>query len=145
MYGPNSKVKNGGENAVNYANPEFDKLFEQMRNMPNSPARQALINKMVQILQYDAPWIGQFSPKDFLLRQQWVGPAKLDAMGNNTLKYQWIEPSLRVEKQAEWNKPKTWPLFLILGLLVIVLLPVAIEFWKKQHRPKIKKITPPDS
>ncbi|MGZ5077439.1 MAG: ABC transporter substrate-binding protein, partial [Methylobacter sp.] len=33
LYGPNSKVQYGGENAANYQNPEFDRLFEQMRNM----------------------------------------------------------------------------------------------------------------
>ena len=37
LHGPQSKVKSAGENASNYANPEFDRLFEQMKNMPNSP------------------------------------------------------------------------------------------------------------
>jgi oligopeptide transport system substrate-binding protein len=36
-----AKVGKGGENAANYSNPEYDKLFEQMKNMDNSPARQA--------------------------------------------------------------------------------------------------------
>lgn len=140
LYGPNEKIKSGGENAANYVNPEFDRLFEQMRMMPNNPARQEIINKLVTIIQKDTPWVGILYPKQFLLTQQWVGPMKLDAMGNNNLKYLWIDPKLRVEKQAEWNKPKTWPLFLILGLLLAVLLPVVIEFWKKQRRPGIKKL-----
>jgi ABC-type transport system substrate-binding protein len=41
LYGPNSKVKGDGENAANYANPQFDALFERMRNMDNGPERQA--------------------------------------------------------------------------------------------------------
>jgi len=43
LYGANSKVKYGGENAVNYQNPEFDRLFEKMRNMDNSEQRYRII------------------------------------------------------------------------------------------------------
>ena len=35
FYGPQGKVKFSGENASNYANPEFDRLFERMREMEN--------------------------------------------------------------------------------------------------------------
>jgi len=54
LYGKNSKVETGGENASNYQNSSFDALFEKMKNMPNSTERQAVINKMVLILREDA-------------------------------------------------------------------------------------------
>ena len=38
-----------GSNSSNYTSPEFDALFERMKNMPNSPERQALIDRMVDI------------------------------------------------------------------------------------------------
>ena len=38
LHGPQSRAKSQGENASNYANPEFDALFERMRNMPNGPS-----------------------------------------------------------------------------------------------------------
>ena len=38
LHGAQSKVDKGGENAANYSNPEYDLLFEQMKNMENSPA-----------------------------------------------------------------------------------------------------------
>ncbi len=41
LYGPNSKAEHGGENAANYQNPEFDRLFERMKDMDNGPERQA--------------------------------------------------------------------------------------------------------
>ena len=50
LYGPNGKVKYGGENAANYSNPEYDKLFTKMKNMPNGPERQAIIRQMLEIL-----------------------------------------------------------------------------------------------
>ena len=37
LYGPNSKAKFDGENVSNYDNPEYNRLFDQMQNMDNSP------------------------------------------------------------------------------------------------------------
>ena len=39
LYGPNSKVEHNGENASNYSNAGYDRLFEQMKNMDNTPER----------------------------------------------------------------------------------------------------------
>ena len=47
--GRRARAKTQGENAGNYANPEFDALFERMKNMPNSAERQQLIDRMVEI------------------------------------------------------------------------------------------------
>jgi oligopeptide transport system substrate-binding protein len=140
LYGPNGKVKSGGENAANYKNDEYDSLFTTMKMLPNGPERQTVINKMVAILQQDAPWVWGFYPKEFLLSHQWTGPVKLDAMGYNTLKYGSLNPQLRREKQLQWNQPKLWPLGLLLLLLLIVLLPVFINYWRKQHQSRTKRI-----
>lgn len=41
LYGPNSKVgsTSGGENASNFCNAEFDRLFEKMRTEENGPEK----------------------------------------------------------------------------------------------------------
>ncbi|MFQ5488278.1 MAG: ABC transporter substrate-binding protein, partial [Gammaproteobacteria bacterium] len=67
LYGPNGKARHHGENAANYANPEFDRLFEVMKNMDNGPQRQAIIDEMVAIVRRDAPWAWGFHPKGFSL------------------------------------------------------------------------------
>jgi hypothetical protein len=64
LYGPNRKVGVGGENAANYQNPAFDRLFERMKDMDNGPARQAVIDEMVTIARQDAPWIYAFHPQE---------------------------------------------------------------------------------
>ena len=51
LYGPNSKFKFDGENVSNYDNPEFNRLFDQMQNMDNSPERLQIIRQMKSILQ----------------------------------------------------------------------------------------------
>ncbi len=82
LYGPNAKVGKNGENAANYANPEFDRLFERMKNMDNGPARQAIIDRMVEIVRRDAPWAFGFHPKQFMLHHGWYLNAKPNLMAN---------------------------------------------------------------
>lgn len=140
FYGPNGKAKFGGENASNYENPEYDRLFEQMRNLPNGPEREQVITKMIAILNQDAPWVWGFNYKNFILSQAWNGPIKPDALGNNLFKYMWLDPQLRAQKQSEWNKPVYWPLILIFIFLILALSPIFIKYWQQQNKPRIKKV-----
>ena len=133
LYGPNGKVEHGGENAANYSNPEFDKLFVQMKNMENSPQRQMIVDQMVQILRHDAPWVWGFFPKAFSLSHAWYGNVKPNLMANNTLKYKWIDPELRARQRALWNPPIVWPLLLMLAVLLISLVP-AVRLYRRRER-----------
>ena len=135
LYGPNIKVGKNGENASNYENPEFDALFEQMKNMENGPQRKALIDRMVAIARYDAPWVWGYFPKDFSLHHAWYMNAKPNLMANNSLKYRRIDPELRARLQAEWNQPVRWPLLLLAILLLVLVLPAYIGFRKHQRMP----------
>ncbi|MHB8760579.1 MAG: ABC transporter substrate-binding protein, partial [Thiobacillus sp.] len=103
LYGPHKKVGSGGENAANYDNPEFNRLFERMKDMDNGPERQAVIDAMLEIVRRDAPWIFAYYPKSFGLRHGWVHNVKPNLMANNTLKYRRIDPALRDERRAAWN------------------------------------------
>ncbi|GAB6141795.1 ABC transporter substrate-binding protein [Methylosoma difficile] len=123
LYGPNGKVKFGGENAGNYQNADFDRLFEQMRNMENSPERLQIIEKMQEIARRDAPWVFGLHPKKFSLFHSWFGNLKTNLMANNGLKYRRINTTLRDIKRREWNRPIVWPLLLGLGGLVLLVLP----------------------
>jgi oligopeptide transport system substrate-binding protein len=123
LYGPNAKVGGEGENASNYANPEFDALFERMKNMDNGPQRQAIIDRMVEILRRDAPWSWGFHPLGFSLVHSWYRNVKPNLMANNTLKYKRIDPGLRAEKRRDWNQPVVWPVVLLVLVLVVSALP----------------------
>lgn len=138
LYGPNSKVKGQGENAANYDNPEFNKLFDEMKDMANDPARQAVIDRMVEIARHDAPWIWGFHPKGFSLYHAWYKNAKPNLMANNTLKYLRVDAALRAEKQAEWNRPLLWPVGLLVMVLIIGTLP-AIAVYKRQLHTPLKR------
>jgi ABC-type transport system substrate-binding protein len=126
LHGAQGKVAKGGENASNYTNPEFDRLFEQMKNMPNSPERQKIIDSMLEILRHDAPWLWGYHPKDFVLRHSWMHNSKPNKMANNNLKYLRIDAEQRDELRKQWNPPLLWPLF-VLGL---ALLGFAVWLWR---------------
>lgn len=135
LYGPNGKVRHGGENAANYSNPEFDRLFVKMKNMENGPARQAVIDKMVAIVQRDAPWAFGFNPKQFVLYHRWYKNADINLMANNTLKYKRIEPAGRAAYMARWNRPVLWPLWVVLAVTVLIVWPALVAYRRKERRP----------
>ena len=133
LYGPNAKAGKNGENAANYESPEFDRLFGEMKNMPNGPQRLQIITRMVDIAQHDAPWIWGLHPKNFSLYHAWLKNMKPNAMANNTLKYKRIDPQLRAKQREKWNHPIVWPLALILILLAAAFAPAIVIYRRKQH------------
>jgi oligopeptide transport system substrate-binding protein len=133
LYGPHKKVASGGENAANYDNPEFNRLFERMKDMDNGPERKQVIDAMLEIVRRDAPWIFAYYPKSFGLTHGWVHNVKPNLMANNTLKYRRVDPGLRATRRAEWNRPVLWPISLLAGLLVAVIAPAVIA-WRRRER-----------
>jgi ABC-type transport system substrate-binding protein len=133
LYGPQGKVRHSGENASNYANPEFDRLFDEMRAMENGPRRQAIIDRMLTILRFDAPWIWGFHPKDYTLRHAWLTNRKPSKVGHNTLKYQRVDAVRREQLRAEWNHLVLWPLALVGLLLAAVALPAVLGHRRRER------------
>ena len=133
LYGPNSKIESGGENASNYQNSEYDYLFEKMRVMPNTIERQLIIRQMLYLLREDAPWVWGYHPKQFSLFHGWNKNVKPNLMANNTLKYRRIDAAERQRLQAQWNQPVLWPLSLIVLCIFIFLLPAFFMYRKKLY------------
>ncbi|WP_310492762.1 ABC transporter substrate-binding protein [Dechloromonas sp.] len=136
--GNESKVAKGGENASNYANPEFDRLFLRMKNMDNTPERLAIVRQMNTILHHDAPWVFGLHPKSYTLSHRWLKNRKPSDVGNNTLKYQRIDTAERAAARREWNSPVLWPLGLGLLLLVLAIIPAIIGYRRRERRAALK-------
>jgi oligopeptide transport system substrate-binding protein len=134
LYGPNGKVKHGGENATNYANAEFDTLFNLMKSRGNDANRQALIDKMLAQVRYDSPWVWGVNTETLVLSQQWVSPLKPNTISTNTLKYLSIDVPLRNYFRKIWNRPILWPIGLCFLILLLLILPFLFAFYKKQNR-----------
>ncbi len=137
LAGSEGKVAKAGENASNYANPEFDRLFEQMKNLesdgPRAAERLAIIRQAIALLQHDAPWIYGFHPKSYTLGQVWLRNRKPTDVGNNILKYQRIDVAERQRLRQEWNRPVLWPLALLAALLLALVLPAAIGYRRRER------------
>jgi ABC-type transport system substrate-binding protein len=133
LYGPQSRVKSQGENAANYDNPEFNRLFERMRTMESGPERQAIIDSMLTILRHDSPWVWGFHPQDYILRHNWLTNRKPTKVGNNTLKYQRIDPVLREKSREQWNRPVIWPLLVLLTMTAVGILPAVVGYRRRER------------
>lgn len=141
LYGPNKKVGADGENASNYDNPEFNRLFERVKNMENGGVRLALIEQMLAIARRDAPWAWGVHPKNFTLQHAWLFNSKPHHMANNTLKYLRLDPFVRAEARAAWNRPVLWPLALVAALLVGAVVPAVVAYRKREHRSQRRPLS----
>jgi ABC-type transport system substrate-binding protein len=133
LYGRNSKVKYGGENAANYENPEFDRLFDLMKNRVNDDERKKLIEQMVTLVRYDAPWVWGMHQENLTLTQDWLANLQANTIYLSTLKYVAVNISERNKFRHEWNKPILWPLGVLFGLMLILLLPLLFTYLKKER------------
>ena len=143
FYGPNAKVLNGGENASNYSNPEFDRAFEAMKYLEDGPEKQRLINRMISIMQEDAPIMFGYFPKAAAAFQSWVTNAKPTSMIRNSLQYIGIDARARREAVERWNRPVLWPLLVIAaGAALLVLF--ARRVWKKRDSARLRPVSEGD-
>ncbi len=133
LHGPQGKVKHHGQNTSNYENAEYDRLFERMKAMPDGPARQAIIDRMVAIVQRDAPMLFGFYPKAYSLRHGWVYNRKPGNIVRNTLKYQRVDVAQREAMRAQWNRPVLWPLGLVVLLAAALAAPAAVHWWRRER------------
>ena len=138
FYGPHGQVKHGGENTSNYANKQYDKLFDLMKNRNDDAVRKQLIAKMLALLRYDAPWVWGYHSETLMLSQQWTSFVKPNTLSYNTLKYQDIDVLKRDECRKMWNQPILWPIIVLFSLILISLWPFLLSYRKKQvlHAPR---------
>ena len=68
FYGPNS----GSCNRSYYKNEKYDRMFEEIKTMPDSPERTAKYAEMAEYLTEQCPWIFSHYPISYRLRHSWV-------------------------------------------------------------------------
>jgi ABC-type transport system substrate-binding protein len=133
FYGPNSKSISDGENTANYQNPEFDKLFSQLKTMDDGPEKQAVIDKMVAILREDAPWSFGFYPWASAAKQQWVHNSKPAILVRDHGRYLRLDVPARVAALQAWNKPVWWPIALLLAVIAAVAMFTLRSFRRRER------------
>ncbi|MFA7257287.1 MAG: ABC transporter substrate-binding protein [Kiritimatiellales bacterium] len=80
-----------GPNHSNYANPEFDKLYEQMRTLLPGPEKDRLCERMVDIIIEDCPWIFLYQPMEFAVIHDWLKNFSLHDFPYTMVKYRRVD------------------------------------------------------
>jgi ABC-type transport system substrate-binding protein len=132
LYGPNSKAKFDGENSSNYANAEFDQLFDRMKDLDDTPERAAMIGKMIEIMQDELPMLYGWSEEFGGAYHQWVSNGKPSNIIRDSLPYLRIDSQLRTSKIKEWNQAIWWPLVVLPFMLLAVAWP-AWNAWRRRQ------------
>jgi oligopeptide transport system substrate-binding protein len=123
LYGPN-KI-DGGPNTSRYDNPEYNRLFEQMRSMDDTPERLAIINRMRDIAIEDCPWAYLYHTADLNIHYAWLTNVKPHPVSLNIPKHYGIDVEKRARLRREWNRPNYWPAIIVVTLLFISSIPAA--------------------
>lgn len=89
-----------GPNHSCYSNPEFDRLYEKIRTMSDSPERTAIYREMADIVIEDAPWIFMYHPMSFGLHHSWVKNYKPHDFPYGMTKYR----KINMDMKSNWKK-----------------------------------------
>jgi len=94
LYGPS-----GPENNARFDLPQFNRLYERARTLPDSPERTALFDTMTKLVIAYAPWRMTYHVLEDSLRHPWI-----DAYVPHPIRSQWwqyigVDPARRVGTQ----------------------------------------------
>ena len=141
LYGPNSKAKFDGENSGNFAHPEYDQLFDRMKDLEDTPERAALIGQMIAIMQEELPMLYGWSEEFGGAYHQWVGNGKPSNIVRDNLPYMKVDAALRTVKIKDWNQAIWWPLLMMPLLLLLLAWPA----WKAWRRRQLQQAVSSDA
>ncbi len=129
LYGPN---KPPNSNMSSFSDPEYDRLYEKVKTMDDTPERAALIHRMVQIVVEECPWIFSVHTPSYILRHSWYKNGKTNTISGNYRKYLRIDVNAR---QAYWKtEDKPDYKVLLYGLIVLCLFSMPAVLLKYRRR-----------
>lgn len=135
LYGQNRRP---GPNAAAYDNPEYNRLFEQMRSMDDSPERLAIIHRMRKLSVEDCPWVYLYHGEGLFITYDWLTNVKPHPVANDTTKYFGIRGEERANRQVAWNRPNYLPGIILVVLWVAGAVP-AVAVVRNRRRRRVRK------
>lgn len=76
-----------GPNSSQYTNPEFDKLFEQLKELEDGPQKSDLMARMETIVNNDLPWVMQYYSRNYILYHDYLQNFRYSDIIYNNIKY----------------------------------------------------------
>jgi ABC-type transport system substrate-binding protein len=137
-----ARSKAGGPNTANFANPDYDRLFLAMRELPDGDRRIAVIREMRALLERERPWIELFHQESYALVHGWMHNLKPLGMSFSTFKYQDVDVPMRRARRAEWNQPVYWPLAVLAALALAIAVSVVRTMRRRRTMGSILETVP---
>ncbi|MDE0884540.1 MAG: ABC transporter substrate-binding protein [Myxococcota bacterium] len=128
-----ARSKSGGPNTANFSNPRFDELYLSMKGRPNDSDRRAEIEEMRSILEFERPWVELTHSEAYSLFHGWLAHVKPFGMSFSMTKYRDLDPELRARQRALWNQPILWPLYVLVAVGVVVIVPGIVTFMRERQ------------
>jgi len=91
LYGPNA----GQENQARFNLPQFNKLYEQARALPDSAERTALFSRMTELVVAYAPWRLTVHILEDHVHHRWIRNYVPHPIRSQVWMYTDVDPQLR--------------------------------------------------
>jgi hypothetical protein len=128
-----AQARSGGPNTANFDAPAFNERFLAMKNLENGPRRMQIIREMRAILERERPWIELSHSENYALYHSWMRNVKPAGLSLPANKYVDIDPAMRNERRAEWNRPIRWPAYALAGIAVAIVVPGVLTFLRERQ------------
>ena len=102
FYGPNA----GSCNRSYYRDPKFDKMYDEIKTMPDTQERTAKYAEMAQYLTEQCPWIFSHYPISYRLEHSWVENYKPHDFSFSRWKYLSVNYRKRRDQKARFKPMK---------------------------------------
>ena len=90
----------GFSNLARFKLPEYDRLYEQARAMPNGPEREKVMQKMNELVSVYAPWHVTVFRYENVLVQPWIGGYKYNGINQHPWQYLDVDRAKRVARRG---------------------------------------------
>lgn len=80
-----------GPNSSQYSNPEFDKMFDELRELEDGDRKLELMTKMENLVHRDLPWAMQYYSRNYLLYHDYLKNFRYSDIIYNNIKYLKVE------------------------------------------------------
>lgn len=93
----------GSCNRTGYSSPEFDRLYEKILAMPDTPEREKLCRQAAALAADGAPWIFEGFPVSYQLLNPWLENYLPHDFEFTRLKYLTVDPAKREQKKKQFR------------------------------------------
>jgi ABC-type transport system substrate-binding protein len=131
LYGPN---KPPNANMSSFSDPEYDRLYERIKTMEDTPERAELIHRMVEIVVEECPWIFNVHTPAYVLRHSWCRNGKTSSISGNYRKYLRIDVEARRAYWKEEDRPDYRVAWYGLIVLCLFSLPAVLLKYRRRRR-----------